>query len=232
MRMSEPSEVAAALERGAQVQDGPGERLTGYVILGVNFASGDVLALCRFPVSSSGRDYTSVWHCHPSGHQTLYTDAARHGCTDHFGAAVDEIIVAPIRIEWNGTRHVSVAVDGGQRLTWSLRLRSTLLTRLFNAWAPYAVSLLPRHPGGLAPIMSLAGWALRTGPAWRVPTGGGFSGAPWAIWLVQSSRACIAGQDTGPSRPLDHTLMLGDVRVPRRGVFAATHAVLAAGEQP
>jgi hypothetical protein len=229
MRVSEPADLAAALERGGQVQDGPGNRFTGYGVLGVTFTSGDVLALRRFPISSSGPGYTSVWHCSPSGRWTFYTDVALYGSAECFGPALDEIVVAPIRIEWSSPRRMSIAVDGGRRLVWSLLIRSTPLTRLFNIVGPWLAPGVAKHPRLLSPLAILARLVLRTGPlrlVGRTPNGAVVADTPWALWVVRSSRACIGGQDTGPNRPLDRPLTLGDFPIPRRGLFAASHATM------
>jgi hypothetical protein len=229
--VAEPADLAAALERGGQVQDGPGDRFTGYAALGVTFASGDVLALRRFPICSSGPGYTSVWHCTPSGRWTFYTDVAGQGCAEYFGPLLDEVVVAPIRIEWSGPRRVSIAVDGGRRLVWSLLMRSTPLTRAFNAVAPGLAPTVVKHPRLLGPLALVARVVLHTGPlslACRAPDGVGLVSMPWALWIVRSSRACIDGQDTGPNRPLGRTLALGDFHIPRRGLFAVSHAATSA----
>jgi hypothetical protein len=231
MRVAEPADLAAALERGGQVQDGPGDRFTGYAVLGVTFTSGDMLALRRFPITSSGPGYTSVWHCSPTGRWTFYTDVAGHGCAEYFAPALDEVVVAPIRIEWNGPRRVSIAVDGGQRLVWSLLMRSTPFTRVFNAVGPWLAPLMAKHPRLLRPLAMIARLVFHTGPlrlTGRAPNGAGFAGTPWALWIVRSSRACIGGQDTGPDRPLDRDLALGEFLIPRRGLFAAEHTAMSA----
>ncbi|HUE84615.1 MAG TPA: hypothetical protein VMO26_00915 [Vicinamibacterales bacterium] len=233
--MTEPAEVAAALERGGQVQAGPGDRFTGYAVLGVSFMSGDVLALRRFPIRSSGPGYTSVWHCSPSGRWTFYTDVAGHGCAEYFGPALDEVVVTPIRIEWNGPRRVSIAVDGGRRLVWSMLMRSTPLTRAFNAVGPWLAPIAAKHPRLLTPLALVARLLFDTGPlrlVGRAPNGAGFAGTPWAVWIVRSSRACIDGHDTGPDRRLDRSLALGDFLIPRRGVFAAEHAAMSGTVTP
>ena len=38
------------------------ERFAGYGVMGLPFASGHVLAMRRFPASSIGPGYSSVWH--------------------------------------------------------------------------------------------------------------------------------------------------------------------------
>jgi hypothetical protein len=229
-RFDEPAEVAAALERGGQVIPGEGDRYSGYAVLGVGFTSGDVLALRRFPLTSRGPAYTSVWHRSPAGRWTMYTDVADHGCARYFAPALDEVIVGPIRIEWTSPRRVEIAVDGGRRLTWSLLMRSTAITRAFNRIAPHLAPICARNPRLLVALAAMARVMLRSGPlrlAGTTPSGAAFMGQPWALWVVRASRACIAGQDTGPDCLLGAGLALGEFRIPRRGLFAASHAVIA-----
>jgi hypothetical protein len=179
-------------------------------------------------VTSRGPAYTSVWHRNPAGRWTFFTDVADQGCARYFGPALDEVVVAPIRIEWTSARCASVAIDGGRRLTWSLLMRSTPMTRAFNRAAPHLAPILTRYPRLLVALAALARLVWRTGPLRLVgltPSGAVFSGQPWALWVVSASRACIAGQDTGPNRPLDANLALGDFRIPKRALFAASHAV-------
>jgi hypothetical protein len=204
---------------------GVGERFSGYAVLGVAFASGDVLALRRFPMSSRGPAYTSVWHRSPAGLWTLYTDVADHGCARHLGPAVDEIVVAPIRIEWTGARRLVVTIDSGRRLTWSLLTESTTISRLLSAAAPLVIPVLCRHPRLDWITSVILGLLLRTGPlhlVGRLPSGARFIGQPWRLWRVRASRACIDGHDTGPDCPLVERLSLGEVTIPRRPLFAAT----------
>lgn len=230
-RFDEPAEVAAALERGGQVIPGDGDRYSGYAVLGVGFTSGDVLALRRFPLTSRGPAYTSVWHRSPAGRWTMFTDVADHGCSRYFGPALDEVIVGPIRIEWTSPRRVEIAVDGGRRLTWSLLMRSTAITRAFNRMAPHVGALCARYPRLLTVLAAIVRLLLRSGPmrfGGVTPSGAVFMAQPWALWIVRASRACIAGEDTGPDRALEESLALGDFRIPRRGLFAASHTVVAA----
>jgi hypothetical protein len=230
MRAAEPAELAAAFERGVPVPDGTGDRFAGYAVLGVSFKSGDVLALRRFPVSSSGPAYTSVWHYDPAGRWTFYADVpATQGCARYFAPAVARSVVAPIRVEWNGPRSLAVAVDGGRAISWSLELRPTILTHVFNSAAPALSRLWLKHPRLLDLVAIVARVALGVGPlrlTGRTPAGSRFMDSPLAVWLVQSSRATIAGLDAGPGGRLRSALALGDFHIPRRGLFATSHAFM------
>jgi hypothetical protein len=198
----------------------------------VAFHSGDLLALRHFPVSTLGRGYTSVWHRSPAGRWTFYTDVADAGCARYFAPAVDEVVAAPIRLEWTSPRRAVVTIDGGRRLTWSLLMRSTLLTRIYNARGealaprlivhrrlPKLLDLVTRLTPGLGPL-PLSG---------RTPDGSWFAAAPSHLWMVQASRACIGGQDTGPSKRLGDAVSLGEVLIPRRPILAAAHLVVVPG---
>ena len=70
---SRPSNAMRALP------DGPGDRFSGYAIIGLPFQSGHVLALRRFPTSSIGPGYTAVWHRNPSGRWTFYSTCGAGG---------------------------------------------------------------------------------------------------------------------------------------------------------
>ncbi|HEY6476831.1 MAG TPA: hypothetical protein VI456_09645, partial [Polyangia bacterium] len=43
------------------------EEMRGFGVVGLPFASGDVLCLRRFPASTFGPGYHSVWHRTPGG---------------------------------------------------------------------------------------------------------------------------------------------------------------------
>ena len=232
VRATEPAELAAAYERGVPVPEGAGDRFAGYAVLGVSFQSGDVLALRRFPVTSIGPAYTTVWHCDPDGQWTFYTDVpATEGCARYFAPALNKVMVTPIRVEWTGPRTLAVAVDSGRLVSWSVDLSTSALTRAFNRLAPTLSAFWTRHPRLLDLLARAASVALRTGHlrlTGRTPTGMRFIGSPQSIWLVERSRATIAGVDAGPSTRLRRGLALGDFRIPRTGLFAAAHAQMIA----
>ena len=93
--------------------------------MGLPFTSGHILALRRFPASSVGPPFRSVWHRDPSGRWTFFQDVPSvQGCARYFGAAVAEVVAATIEIAWDGPNggmtpqsprlpHHLVVVDGG-----------------------------------------------------------------------------------------------------------------------
>jgi hypothetical protein len=60
-------------------------------MIGLPLPSGHVLALRRFPASSLGPDYTSIWHRDPGGKWTFYSTAApEQSCYRIVGAGQGE----------------------------------------------------------------------------------------------------------------------------------------------
>jgi hypothetical protein len=92
--MAAPKDLVEKLEQGAELPGGNEERFVGYGVMGVPFTSGHLLAMRRFPASSLGVSYTSVWHRDPQGKWTFYTDVPPQlACPRYFGSAVAEAVV-------------------------------------------------------------------------------------------------------------------------------------------
>jgi hypothetical protein len=233
VRLAEPADMAADIERGLPLPPGPGDRFTGYAIFGVPFCTGDVLALRRFPTSSVGTGYTSLWHRAPDGVWTFYADVGLdQGCARYFG--IPGKVGAPIRIEWTGARGLTVAVDGGRAATWSIALASTAMTRLLTRIAAHVPASWRTDERALRCLGRAAGVALRAGRvtlAGDTPTGVRFLASPMAVWAVSASRAIVAGRDLGPQGPITPQPALGDFRIPRRGLFAVGSAFMIAPER-
>jgi hypothetical protein len=214
--------MAAVFERGVPLPAGPGDRYAGYAVLDLRFASGDVLALRRFPSASIGIGYTSVWHRGPDGIWTLYADVpAGQGCGRHFGSLASHAVVAPIRIDWTDARSLVIEVDSGQRLKWKVDLAPSSVTTAFNA----AAAVLPpswwTNRRALTITQPLVALALRVGRLRlfdRLPDGVRVRVLPQALWAVDASRAVLAGRDFGPLKAYP-----GDQPIwpQRRSLFAA-----------
>lgn len=224
--MREPAELVAELERRAELPPGSGERFFGYGVMGLPFRSGHVLGLRRFPASSIGPGYRSVWHRDPDGRWTFYQDQpAELACTRYFGAEVDEVHEGPIEIDWTGPRRLEVRSGD---LEWATELQSTPVTRLLNTM----VSILPgpawRSPPVLALMSRVASVALRAGRVRLVgqaPNGQRFTANPLALWAAGASSATIAGTDLGEMGPAPRQAQLGDFSLPQRGMFVIGRAV-------
>jgi hypothetical protein len=225
--MREPAEIVEDLERHAELPPGSEERFFGYSVMGCPFRSGHVLGLRRFPGSSIGPGYRSVWHRDPRGRWTFYQDVpAELACTRYFGAQVDHVLEGPIRIEWTGSRRFELSAGGGD-LEWMMEVESTPVTRVFNGVS----SLLPARAWHSRPVLALmsrvAGVALRAGRVRMVgltPNGQRFVGNPLTMWVGRTSRATVAGTDLGEMGPAPEQAHLRDFFIPQRPVFAIGRA--------
>lgn len=217
----EPRELAAAWE-DADVPSGPyGERFCGYGVMGLPFSSGHVLALRRFPATSLGAAYTSIWHRDPSGRWSFRQNApADMSCPRYFGAAVDEFIRTKIDLAWTGQRAFEVGADD---LHWRVELSATGVTRVMNAVAGRLSPRVWADPRMLRAMGRVAGAVMGAGQVGLqgvVPNGQDFQAHPLRIWMVLDSTATLHGRDLGPLGALPEQAHLGDFWLPQRGVFA------------
>jgi hypothetical protein len=218
--MREPAAMVEDIERRSEPPPGTEERFFGYGVMGLPFTSGHVLGLRRFPASSIGPGYRSVWHRDPHGRWTFYQDQpAELACTRYFGSAVDEVREGPIRIDWSGPRSFDVRAGD---LEWTVEVGSTPVTRLFNA----AGGVLPARAWRSRPVLDamsrVAGTALRAGRVRLTgvaPNGQRFVANPLTMWVATASRATVAGSDLGEMGPAPEQARLGGFFIPQRGVF-------------
>jgi hypothetical protein len=227
--MKEPRDFAHSIGQFA-IPDGTGHQFSGNAVVGLPFSSGHVLALRRFEASSAGTAYTSVWHHDPEGRWTFPQNVPpEQSCPRYFGPAITENTTEPIRIDWTDEREFRVTVDAPGEIVWNVRLAPTLSTRAMNA----AASAMPPSWWGKRSVLSTmeiaARWILGTGEmnlTGYTPNGQVFTAAPRLIWSIAESRATIQGVDAGVPAPLPKQAMLGDFRIPQRGILAITTAVL------
>ena len=226
--MAEPKDLVDSLEQDTKLPSGDEERFSGYGVLGVPFTSGDLLAMRRFPASSLGESYTSVWHRNPQGRWTIYTSVAPQlACPRYFGSAIDETGVREIEISWRSSRDFTLSIEEDPALEWHLSLGQTPVTRLIDAVGRVLPNALWRKEAVLKPMAKAAGIMLRAGRlpmAGQVPNGQRFHLTPKHIWVIQSSTARMANQDLGSVGPLAVQTRLGDFWIPQRGMFVIGHA--------
>jgi len=221
--MEEPHQTTQAIEHHGCLPAGSEERFLGYGVLGQPFASGHLLCLRRFPHTSIGPGYTSVWHRSPEGCWTFIQDAPPHqACSRYFGRAIDRIVTRDVALRWTGPREFTVQVDGGRGLHWEVSLSQTPATQALNQAARRLPVACWRHPGMLK-LMGRLGGALPgaggltlTG---RTPNGQRFASHPREVWAVAASRAFVCGADIGPPGSLPQQARLGDLRLPQQGRF-------------
>ena len=229
----DPGSAVRRLEAEAALPTGAEERFAGYGIMGLPFASGHVLALRRFPASSIGPGYSSVWHRDPAGTWTFYADVdPRLSCSRFFGNALARSERSPIAITWADPRRLRVAVPAAE-LTWEVQLGATPATRLLNGVAAALPAPLWRRPTTLAAMARVAGRALGAGRLrlhGHAPNGQRFRANPRRLWVIEESRARIGGVDLGAPGPLAPQAQLGDFPIPQRGLFVIGSAFFDPGD--
>jgi hypothetical protein len=219
--MTAPGELAATVQR-SDLPFGEGERFAGYGIMAQPFRSGHVLALRRFPHTSIGAGYTSVWQCDPDGRWTMWSDVAwLNSCPRYFGSAIAAAEEAAIDVEWPDPWTIRVRIDG--ILDWRTAIRPTPASRLMTALGSHLPDSLWRNRVVLAAMSRVAGPALRAGAVrlqGRVPSGHQFRVKVPRIWATAEVRATVHGEDLGPAGPVNPQRWLGGFALPNRGLFA------------
>jgi hypothetical protein len=228
--MPEPKEAVDRLEQGVELPAGNEERFSGYGVMGLPFASGHILCLRRWPASSLGHAYTSVWHRNPEGRWAFIQDVQpQHACSRYFGSAVAESLVREIEIVWSSPRDFTVTIEGDYSLNWQVSLSQNLATRLMNAAGDVVPNALWRNAtvlkliGGVGSLILGAGHLSLTG---QVPNGQRYVSNPRYVWTISSSAATVCGQDLGEVGPLPVQARLGDVWIPQDGRFFVGQAFL------
>jgi hypothetical protein len=225
----DPRRLVSELEAAPMLPSGTGERFAGYGVMGLPFQSGHLLALRRFPASSVGAGYRSVWHRDPNGRWTFFQDVAPGvACTRYFGAAVDEVVRAAIDIDWIASDELSVTVvGGGHRLDWRMSLTSSNATRLMNSLGSVLPDSWWRSQKFLAVMSRVIPPMLHTGKlrlSGVTPNEQRFAVNPALAWLIAEVTATLDGSDLGDIGPAPTQGRLGDFRIPQRGVFAIGRA--------
>jgi hypothetical protein len=225
-----PRDLVSEIEACPRLPKGTEERFAGYGVMGLPFGSGHILALRRFPASSVGPGYRSVWHRDPDGRWTFFQDVApAHGCSRYFGSAVTDVAAATIDIDWAGPMQFSVTVtDDSRRLDWRVTLTTSPITKAISAVGSLVPESLWRKRRFLAAIGALAGPILGAGRVslvGRAPNGQRFVANPLLVWLIAESRATLDGIDLGVVGPSPVPGGMADFRIPQRGVFAIGQAL-------
>lgn len=159
-------------------------------------------------------------------YQDIDVDA---GCGKYFSNAVESMQQTPIRIVWTGANRFSVFVGAAEPIAWDMHLDATPASRALGRFAAalpaplLRVRLLARTIGSAAGMLLRAGALTLTG---STPNGFYFVARPDALWYVTASRATIGSRTAGEVVLNREDVLLGDFRIPRRGLFAIAKAVL------
>jgi hypothetical protein len=218
----DPREMIAQVEAHPKLPGGVDERFRGYGVMALPFRSGHILGLRRFPASSIGPAYASVWHRDPEDRWTFYSDVSPElSCNRYFGARVDTVRECPIEIDWTGSHSFRVRVNGGE-VDWQVRLQSTPVSRMMSA----ACSNLPRALWRREPVLAMMGAAggrlLHAGKIslhGRTCNGQRFEANPLRIWTIPRSSVELHGMRFDDVGPTPEQARLGDFWLPQRGLF-------------
>jgi hypothetical protein len=217
-----PAQAAAAAETTG-LPPGEGERFAGFGVMGLPFSSGNVLAMRRFPASSIGPAYTSVWHRSPDGGWSFWQDQPDdQSCPRYFATVVNETRRVDIGLSWPAetTLRIDIPEVG---LEWTSQLTSTAVTRALNAVGRVLPDPVWRSRPVLAAMGPMAGRVLGAGKVGMVgmtPNDQLFIANPVRMWTIDASSARLGDEHFGSVGPLDDQARLGDFWIPQRGVFA------------
>ena len=221
--MKEPAQFAQAVEERPVLPPGDCERVSGYGVMGLPFASGHVLGLRRWTASSVGERFTSIWHRNPSGRWTFYeSTACEVACTRYFGADVERVREGPIHLEWEAPNRLHVRTADGL-VDWHIETATTLATRMMSTMGSMVPLAAWRSRPVLRAVGAMAGRVLGVGKVQLTGTTSNrqhFDANPLRIWYVTESHAVVEGEDLGPIGPLDEQAHMADFYFPQRGVFA------------
>lgn len=198
------------------------EEMAGFGVVSLPFASGEILCLRRFPASTFGPGYDSVWHRSADGAWTVYTTVAPElSCPRFIGADIARAVETPIEIAWTGPFDLLVRVPAAA-LEWRMRMASTPVTRLMNGMMALMPAALYRSNLVLGLMSAMSTVLLGAGRfrLWgRISNRQWFQAGPRKVWMIPTAHASIGGRELGALGPLARQAALGDFALPQRGVF-------------
>lgn len=213
---------------------GGDERFNGYAVMSLPFSSGHVLGLRRFPITSVGPAYTSVWLRRPTGAWSIYTTVDPGvSCPRYFGSALESTSVHDITIMWLDDASFTVSIGDDIDLQWRVRVAATPVTRMMSGFTNALPESMWRNQAFLKAMGVMAGPSLRAGRVTLTgltPNRQHFRAGPKRMWFIEDSTAVLGGTDLGPVGPLHSQAHLADFWVPQRGIFMIGSAVFDAFE--
>jgi hypothetical protein len=222
-----PQDVVASLEAAPRVPAGQAERFSGYGVLGIAFASGNILALRRMPASSVGPAFTTVWHRSVTGRWTFHVDGEPDlSCGRYFGAAGRVVREDDIALRWYGPSSFAVRVPS-VGLAWVVHLAPTRGARALAAVRRGLPAPIRRQQSVQRAMAAATNRLLgvpRVTAVGRTPSGHRFELEAHDVWAVAASTARRHGQHLGPPVSLRNDVGLGDFTIPRWGLFTVGDA--------
>jgi len=222
----EPQDYAERAE-SATLPRGDEERFSGWGVMGLPFRSGHILAARRFPASSVGPGYTSVWHRSPNGDWTFYSNAPPlQSCNRYFGAQVEGFVQTEIAVQWPGPRSLHISLPDA-RFEWRSAISATAVTRALNLIGSVMPDAMWKNNHVLGLMAPIAGSLLQAGRVsmhGRAPNGQSFIANPLRVWTIDRAKAALSGEEFGPPGPVSPQAKLGDFIIPQRGIFVIGRA--------
>jgi hypothetical protein len=214
-------QAAAEATATQPLPDGDAERVVGFGVMGLPFASGHYLAFRDFPATSFSPAYLSVWHRTPDGVWTFYaTTPGAQSCSRYFSSATDvDPVVCAITATWTTPWTLTISIPGV--LQWRVDITATAATRALTAVGTRLPGWVWTHRTTLGMLGRVVGPTLRAGSIRLTGTasnGQQFRIGPKRVWLVAGSTATVRGEDLGPTGPLPRQARLADFRLPQRGI--------------
>jgi hypothetical protein len=217
-------------EKQARLLPGADERFSGWGLMGLPFSSGDVIASRRFPASSIGPGYTSVWYRSPAGEWTFYADIEPEvACTRYFGAGVARAVFCPITIQWTAGDQLHIEVPDAA-LACDITVGASVASRTMNLMASCFPEAAWRSPRMLRMTAMMAGPMLRAGKlgmTGTTPNRQDFIANPRKIWVVKSAHLRAGERETSEPGPVSPQAHLADFYIPQRGLLAIGNTAFA-----
>jgi hypothetical protein len=215
------TQAAAAATQTMDLPTGDDERVIGFGVMGLPFASGHYLAYRDFPATSFSPAYKSVWHRDPDGVWTFHATTRGPQSCSRFLNSVTSVdpVVCGIEVTWVTPWALLISVD--RLLDWRVDITTTRTTCLLSVIAGRMPAAAWTSTNLLIAMSRIIGLALRIGAIrlfGNLPNGQEFRIAPLRVWAVDGATAVLQGDDLGPVGPLSEQDRLADFHLPQRGI--------------
>jgi hypothetical protein len=221
--MQDLRSLTARVEQQGTLPPGTNERFSGYGVMSLPFSTGHVLGLRRFPVTSVGPGYTSVWLRTPDGAWTIYTDVPPDlSCPRYFGNGIRSTSIHTISLTWTDEQQCEVRIGDDVDLTWRIWISARPVTRMMTQMMRLIPNSGWKSAAFLRGMGAVAGPALGAGKValtGQTPNHQRFLASPKQIWFVERSTAVMHDVDFGSVQRLSVQDKLGDFWMPQRGIF-------------
>lgn len=202
------------------------EYVKGWVVFGLPFDSGHVLALRVMPEGSIA-PYRSLWHRDPRGRWSLYVHGTKDcACTRYYGTVCDLQAYRQIAVDWTGPATARVTLNQPP-VEWTFTATSDRWLDLINP----INAALPFWSWRSSPLRwarEKVARALGMGDlhlSGITPSGHVETLMPERFYFIDDSHAVFDGVDLGRPVHLRDNPKLGTMALPARGVLARAQAM-------